>query len=167
MIKRMLVSLLLTLPAVPGLAQDAGQDTEAVEQSAADAAGEIPADLPGILGLIPDADYSTKRDLANALATEGSAAARLAIAAMLDGRLFYRNSDHLVVAADADSDPLTVTAVLDGSKLGAVPAEEYSRIGTNNQLRRALRGALASLDLSSKDSKVRLAVLANRNQGTI
>ena len=160
MIKRMLLSLLLAFPVAQAMAQEASQDavdpaltsTESPELA-------IPANLEEILALLPDADYSTKRDLANALAIEGSKAARTTLAAMLDGRLFYRNSDHLMVAAEADADPLSITAILDGKPLGSVPADEYSRVGTNNQLRRALRGALATLDLASKDAKVRLAAV--------
>ncbi len=78
---------------------------------------------------------------------------------MLDGRLFYRLADKLVVVAASDSDPLVVTDAKTGQGLGQAPASGFDRIATNNGLRKALRGAIAQLQLSSPDAGLRLAAV--------
>jgi len=78
---------------------------------------------------------------------------------MLDGRLFYRLADKLVVVAAKDTDPLAVTDARSGAALGQAPAAEFDRVTTNNGLRKALRGAIAQAQLSSSDAAVRLAAV--------
>ncbi len=149
MIKRLLLFALLGLPAHSALAQQV-TDT---------AAAATPAALPALLAQLPDADFATKRDLATALANEGSPAALDVLTALLEGRLFYRLADKQVVVAVSDSDPLVLSDAQNGRSLGQAPAAEFDRIGTNNGLRKALRGAIAQLQLSSPDARRRLAAV--------
>jgi urea transport system permease protein len=152
MINRLILAVLLGLLALPGLAQQpipAATTVPATTQS-----------LESLLAQLPDADFATKRDLVTALANQGSPAALTALSAMLDGRLFYRLADKLVVVAASDSDPLTLADAKTGQSLGQAPASDFDRIGTNNGLRKALRGAIAQLQLSSADAKLRLAAVA-------
>jgi urea transport system permease protein len=121
------------------------------------AAPTAPPSLPSILAQLPDADFATKRDLVTALGAEASPAARRTLSALLDGLLFYRLADKLVVIAAADADPLVVTEAATGNAAGSAPAAGFDRITTNNQLRKAVRGALAQLQLSSADTAVRMA----------
>ncbi len=103
--------------------------------------------------------FAAKRDIVTALATEGSPAALAALSAMLDGRLFYRLADKLVVVAASDSDPLDITDAKNGQALGQAPAADFDRVATNNGLRKALRAGIAQLQLASPDAAVRLAAV--------
>src|SRR6478609_10989627 len=150
MINRLLLTALFALLALPALAQQPAADTGTATPVAA-------ASLESLLAQLPDADFATKRDLVTALAGEGSSAALSVLSAMLDGRLFYRLADKLVVVAAKDTDPLAVTDARNGAALGQAPAAEFDRVTTNNGLRKALRGAIAQAQLSSTDAAVRLA----------
>src|SRR6478735_1920232 len=153
MINRLLLTLLAVL-ALPALAQQS--PTDASTSTAVPAAG---TSLESLLAQLPDADFATKRDLVTALAGTGSPAALNVLSAMLDGRLFYRLSDKLVVVAQKDADPLTVVDARTGQVLPPAPAAEFDRVTTNNGLRKALRGAIAQAQLSSADAAVRLAAV--------
>ncbi len=131
----------------------------AQEVPAPPAAPAANTSLESLLARLPDANFPTKGEIVPALGANGSPAAREVLAAMLDGRLFYRRSDKLVVVATSDSNPLELTDARNGTELGSAPAAEYERITTNNQLRRVLRTALANLDLASPDRAVRLAAV--------
>jgi urea transport system permease protein len=132
--------------------------------SAQDAAPDSPpapaiqpgATLDSLLAMLPSADYATKGEIVTHLAAEGSPAAHRALAALLDGKLYYRKSDNvLVTVADGNA----ATDVTSGKPLGTISASELTRIGVNNQLRKAARGALAGLDLASPDTAVRLSAV--------
>jgi urea transport system permease protein len=129
----------------------------AQQPPAGPAANAAPPTLDSLLAQLPDADFATKRDLVTALGAEASPAAQRTLSAMLDGRLFYRLADKLVVVAEADADPLVVTEAATGKAAGSASAAGFDRITTNNQLRKAVRGALAQLQLSNADVAVRLA----------
>ncbi len=152
MIKRLLLIALTSLLALETPAQQPTTSADAATPAAA-------ATLDSILAQLPDADFALKRDLVTALAGEGSPGALATLSAMLDGRLFYRLADKLVVVAKSDSDPLDLAAAKDGQALGQAPAADFDRVGTNNGLRKALRGAIAQLQLSSDDAAVRLAAV--------
>jgi urea transport system permease protein len=152
MIKRLLLAVLLGLLALPVLAQQS-PDATAVASTA------TPASLESVLAQLPDADFATKRELVAALATQGGTPALDVLRAMLDGRLFYRLADKAVVVARQDSDPLLISDARNGQSLGQAPAADFDRITTNNGLRKALRGAIAQLQLSSADADVRLAAV--------
>lgn len=115
------------------------------------------ANLESLLALLPDADYETKGAIVEALAAEGSPAARRALAALLDGTLFYRNSDRLLVSTSGDMP--VATGIITGKSIGEVTASDLSRIGVNNLLRKSARGALAGIDLASPDVEVRLVAV--------
>ena len=154
MIYRPLLTVLFALLALPALAQQSPPDA-----NTGTAAPAASATLESMLAQLPDADFATKRDLVTALAGEGSPAALTVLSAMLDGRLFYRLADKLVVVAAKDTDPLAVTDARNGAALGQAPAAEFDRVTTNNGLRKALRGAIAQAQLSSTDAAVRLAAV--------
>jgi urea transport system permease protein len=152
MIKRLLLCTALGLLAIQAPAQQPTTDTATAVPAPA-------ATLDSVFAQLPDADFATKRELVAVMASDGSPAARRTLMAMLDGRLFYRLTDKLVVIADSDSDPLTIAEAGSGKKLGAEPASNFDRITTNNGLRKALRGAIAGLELADPDRNVRLAAV--------
>ncbi|MEO8019206.1 MAG: urea ABC transporter permease subunit UrtB [Pseudomonadota bacterium] len=84
---------------------------------------------------------------------------RAVLAALLDGKLYLRNTDHKVFITDGGEatlaliDPLTLKAAGNGA------ADDYARITTNNSLRKALRSAVAAFALSDPDADVRLGAV--------
>jgi urea transport system permease protein len=82
------------------------------------------------------------------------------LAAMLDGRAFVRTADqHVFIVTSADADPLDLIEPATQKSAGTGKAEGFSKITTNNRLRKTLRGALASFDLGDTDSTVRSAAV--------
>jgi urea transport system permease protein len=117
------------------------------------------ADLPALLAALPTADYATKRDLIKQMVDTHDARVRVVLSALLDGQLYARASDSRVVVAQAqgedDTGPVAITDPLTAER-GSTAADSLNKIGVNNQLRKALRVALAQFDLSSPDEGVRL-----------
>jgi urea transport system permease protein len=78
--------------------------------------------------------------------------------AMLQGRLYARTSDSKVFIVAGD-ETLKLTDPLTGGAAGSAAADELGKVGVNNQLRKALRVALAQFDLSSAEEGVRLGAV--------
>jgi urea transport system permease protein len=116
------------------------------------------ANLESLLLLLPEADYATKGEIVKALSAEGSAGARRALKALLDGTLFYRSSDRLLVSTSGAGKPVA-TGIISGESIGQVATSDLTRVGVNNQLRKDVRGALAGLELASTEVKVRLSAV--------
>ena len=96
--------------------------------------------VQALLDQLPDADYATKRTIVDELVTHHDPKVRALLVAFLEGNLYVRDSDRKIVIAAEE------------------PAG-HTRIGTNNGLRRSLRGAIARFDLSDPDPKARLAAI--------
>jgi urea transport system permease protein len=153
-IKRILSSFLLGLFVAGAPAQEAAPDLPEIPATAV-----VASDLESLLAALPDADLARKQALIAALATEASPAAYRTLSALLDGLLFYRLTDRRLVAAKSEGISLDLTDAISGEELGEAPATGYSRITINNQLRRQLRSALATLELASPDVAVRLTAV--------
>ena len=122
-------------------------------------------DFEHLAAQLPDADYARKRELITKIAATGKSAAKILITALLDGTLQSRDSDHqLFVVADS-GDGYTLTDALTGAPAGHAPADGFTKIGTNNQLRKTLRNAIAQLDLANPDAAVRLAAVTEMLRG--
>ncbi|WP_455207309.1 urea ABC transporter permease subunit UrtB [Kaarinaea lacus] len=78
---------------------------------------------------------------------------------LLDGDLYYRKDDQLVVFADKKNNEYSITDVISGEQLGNTSSSTLKKIITNNQLRKQLRGAIAQLSLGNKDTEVRRAAV--------
>ncbi|RYZ68578.1 MAG: urea ABC transporter permease subunit UrtB [Proteobacteria bacterium] len=135
------------------------QPAPAQQTAPATAGPPTAASLADLLSQLPDADFTAKRDLVSALAAEGSPAALDSLSALLAGRLSYRLADKKVVVTTGEGETLTLTDAATGQALGTAPATDVDAIGTNNGLRRALRGAIAQIQLSSDDVAVRRAAV--------
>jgi urea transport system permease protein len=118
-------------------------------------AGPGEAFATAVAGLAAD-NFPDKAAAVTALSELGHPNGRAVLAALLDGKLYYRNADNKVFVTDGGetdlvlTDPLTLTAAGNGKP------DDYSRITTNNSLRKALRSAVASFALSDADAGVRL-----------
>ena len=110
-----------------------------------------------ILGELRDASYDDKAAIAVRLTDTGHPSVRATLAALLDDRLYYANSDKRVwIVKSSDSDPMTRIDPVTLKEAGTAPADSLTQIGTNNALRRALRITVAHFSLSSPDASVRL-----------
>ncbi len=136
--------LLLLLLALSGMAP-------AHAQSAKD------SNFLSTLGEMREASYSDKAAIAERLSQTGHPSVRAVLTALMDDRLYYRNSDQKVfIVKAADADPLNLIDPVSLKSAGTAPADSMTAIGTNNGLRSVLRTTVAHFSLSSPDSGVRM-----------
>ena len=158
----MLLTLSASGIAYPSFAQDAG--TEAV--SVADAPADAALSFDAALSALPEASYSDKESLLQQIAVSGHPQAGAVIRALLDGRLLT-TADGAIVIAAVDTDAATadtaaaptLSVAATGAAAPAVPADSLKKIGTNNRLRKTLKGLVAQLSLADPDEAVRLAAV--------
>jgi urea transport system permease protein len=84
---------------------------------------------------------------------------RAVLAAMLDGKLYLRAADSKVFITDAGDTALALTDPLTMQAAGTGSPDDYSRITTNNSLRKTLRSAVAGFALADPDADVRLSAV--------
>jgi urea transport system permease protein len=109
------------------------------------------------LNELREASYSDKENIVERLSQSGHPSVRAVLTALLEDRLYFRNSDQKVfIVKTAGEDPLSLIDPLTLKAGGSTPADQLTQIGTNNGLRRVLRMALAHFGLASPDASVRL-----------
>jgi urea transport system permease protein len=109
------------------------------------------------LGELREASYSDKASIAERLGQTGHRRVRPVLTALLEDRLYFRNSDQKIfIVKTSDADPLSLIDPLTLKSAGSAPADSLSKIGTNNGLRSTLRMIVAHYSLSSPDASVRL-----------
>src|SRR2546422_216075 len=125
--------------------------------------GPIHAQSPNDAGFLSalselrEATYSDKASIVERLSQSGHPSVRAVLTALLEDRLYFRNSDQKVfVVKSAEGDPLNLIDPLSLKDAGSAPADNLTKIGTNNSLRRMLRTTVAHFALSSPEVAVRL-----------
>ncbi len=109
------------------------------------------------LGELREATYSEKASIAERLSQTGHRSVRAVLTALLEDRLYYRNSDQKVfIVKLPDADPLSLIDPVTLKDAGNAPADSLTKIGTNNGLRSVLRSTVAHFSLSSPDASARL-----------
>ena len=109
------------------------------------------------LGELREAGYSDKANIVERLAKSNHPAVQASLTALLEDRLYFRNADQKIfIAKTADTDPLVLIDPLSRKDAGSAPADGFTKIGTNNALRRTLKTSLAHYALASSDPAVRL-----------
>ena len=109
------------------------------------------------LGELREATYSEKASIAERLSQTGHRSVRAVLTALLEDRLYYRNSDQKVfIVKLPDADPLSLIDPVTLKEAGNAPADSLTKIGTNNGLRSVLRSTVAHFSLSSPDASARL-----------
>jgi urea transport system permease protein len=109
------------------------------------------------LGELREASYSDKANIAERLSQTGHSSVRAVLTALLESRLYFRNSDQKIfIVKAADADPFNLIDPLSLKDTGTAAADSLTQIGTNNGLRSALRATVAHFSLSSPDVGVRL-----------
>ena len=101
-----------------------------------------------------DRSFKVKSAAVNAIATGGDERAPQVLAALLNGRLFYRKSDRRVVHAERRTDGYRITDALSSEPLGDAGRHDIKKIGINSKLRRQLRAAIAGLALDHAEPAV-------------
>ena len=110
------------------------------------------------LGELREATYADKAAIVERLSQSGHPSVRAVLTALLEDRLYFRNSDQKVfIVKSAEGDPLDLDrSAVTCKDAGSAPADSLTKIGTNNGLRRTLRTTVAHFALSSPDAAVRL-----------
>ncbi|MGQ0528498.1 MAG: urea ABC transporter permease subunit UrtB [Panacagrimonas sp.] len=117
------------------------------------------AELPELLAPLAQASFAEKEQIAQTLAQSGHANAPQILAAFLDGALYARMSDGVIFIASAQDDSLALADPVTLAVAGTEPAEGFSKIGTNNSLRKSLKGLIAQIRLNDPNAEVRLAAV--------
>jgi urea transport system permease protein len=116
-------------------------------------------DFATAIAPLPDASYSDKADIVKHVIEIGAPGTKEFLQAFMDGALYTRSQDKQVFIATEQGDQLALTDPITRQSMGTAGAAEFEKIGTNNGLRKALRGAIAQFDLASPDVGVRLAAV--------
>ena len=123
-------------------------------------AAESDAGFEAALGALTTSNFKEKEQAALALGQVRHANTRAVLAAMLEGNLYYRKEDKHVFIVQPQDEKLALIEPATMKSAGTADSESFSKITTNNQLRKVLKSALASFDLSSPEASVRLAAVA-------
>jgi urea transport system permease protein len=127
------------------------------------ASAQTPDDeFRAMLAELRDAGFADKESIADRLIATGHASARPVLTALLDDRLFVRQTDQQIVIATSTEETLTSYELIDPVTLkasGSMPSDQLTKVGTNNRLRRFLRMTIARFALASPDADVRLGAV--------
>jgi urea transport system permease protein len=109
------------------------------------------------LGELREATYADKESIVERLSKGGHPSVRAVLTALLEDRLYFRNNDQKVfIVKSAEGDPFNLIDPLSLKDAGSASADNLTKIGTNNGLRRVLRTTVAHFALSSPEVAVRL-----------
>jgi urea transport system permease protein len=109
------------------------------------------------LGELREATYADKATIVERLSQGGHRSVRAVLTALMEDRLYFRNNDQKVfIVKSVEGDPLNLIDPVSLKDAGSAPADNLTKIGTNNGLRRTLRTTVAHFALSSPDAAVRL-----------
>ena len=119
-------------------------------------------DLAALLAPLANANFAEKEAVAQKVAASGHPNARETLSAFLDGKLYARASDGVIVIAEpveGADESLALTDPVTQKSSGTEAAEGFAKIGTNNSLRKSLKGLLAQIALQDPDAAVRLGAV--------
>jgi urea transport system permease protein len=111
------------------------------------------------LGNLATTNFKEKERAVAELIVVRHANTRDVLNALLEGNLYYRKADKRVFIGTAQDENLTLRDALTLQAAGTEGAADFSKITTNNQLRRTLKSALAGFELTDPDASVRLAAV--------
>ncbi|MDY8109042.1 urea ABC transporter permease subunit UrtB [Fulvimarina sp. 2208YS6-2-32] len=144
----MFVLAALALPA-PGHAQDRQAPAAAADDTASD-----PAAIIQRFG--GKQSYDETEAVIADLAATGDPAVSLALRALREGDLYWRESDAAVFIAERDGDDYALADPLTGADAGTAPRGEMTKVRVKNSIRNAVTGALGSLTLRSDNPAQRM-----------
>ena len=108
------------------------------------------------------AGKSAKKRMAgvDALAASGHPAAAPMLSAMVDGKLYYRKEDRRLFVVTKRGREFDLFDPISGEQAGSARSTTLKKVKVNNRLRRAIRTALAGLNLTHPDRAKRLDAAA-------
>jgi urea transport system permease protein len=112
------------------------------------------------LAALTSSSFKDKQDAVNAIAATRHPNARAVLAALLEGNLYYRREDKQIFIVQTNDSALSLTDPITMKPAGSGASEDYAKVATNNQLRKALKSVMAGFDLSDPDASVRLAAVS-------
>ena len=115
--------------------------------------------LAAQLPVLATGGFPEKASAVAALAELRHPNTRAILGALLDGRLYARNADNQVFITDGGETRLALTDPVSLKPAGDAALDDFTRITTNNSLRKALRSAVAGFALSDPDPGVRLSAV--------
>ena len=117
----------------------------------------VASDLYDVTQELNAKSYSTKAKVVAKIAGTGDEQAAYILRALLDGDLFARKSDKLIVLAEKQPDgSYTLMAPGTGEALGTAQKNDIKKVKINNRVRNAIKAALGGLDLNHPDPAKRL-----------
>jgi urea transport system permease protein len=126
------------------------------------------------IGELREADFPDKEAIVERLTQGTHSSTRAVLTAFLEDRLYFRNDDQkVVIVKSVENDPANFDLVdpVSLKDAGALPADQATKIGTNNRLRRVLRTTIARYGLGHPDAAVRLdavqGMLRSLDEGTV
>lgn len=135
------------------------ESSEAVPHSnsvGGDAKEKSPFELVQKLGT---ASFKAKADIIDALVNGGHPRVKALLQYFLDGDLYQRKADGVVVIAKSENKSLRLESIDSGETQGPVDKSDLKKITVNNKLRGQLRDAIARLSLFNESVDVRLAAI--------
>lgn len=113
-------------------------------------------DFEELIGDLNGRSYSAKKNAIARLQEVDDPRVLAVFTAMFDGMLYIQKSDDKVVMAKNVSEGLELTDAITQTVIGVVNERTLNKIKINNSVRGALRTAIALIQLSAKDSALRL-----------
>ena len=103
-----------------------------------------------------DANYQEKETIINEIVARESDSALLIIESLKNTDLFYnkKNGD-VVTRKELENGKYQATSIISNNILGEFKKRDLRKIGINNNLRRAINGLVAELQISSSDISLR------------
>jgi len=120
---------------------------------------DAPSEYAESLSQLPAAGYADKADIVRKLAISEQPGAKAVLTALLDGNLYFRSNDSKVFIVAEHDGSYQLTDAITMLAAGSAPTEGFEKIGTNNQLRKAVRNAIAQFNLNSNEVETRLAAV--------
>ncbi|MEZ2330832.1 urea ABC transporter permease subunit UrtB [Mesorhizobium sp. RCC_202] len=122
------------------------------------ASGAAEADLRAIIAKFATVtDFSETGAVVQELTATGDPAVERPLAALADGNLYIRTADSMVFVGKEGDENVQLFDPLSGEAAGEASEDDITKVSVNNTLRRAIRDALGTLTLGSKDPTVRIA----------
>ncbi len=104
-------------------------------------------------------NFKTKGEVVDELAEMRHPNTRAVLNALLEGALYFRKADKHVFVVEKAGEGWALTDAVTMKAAGHGATSEFTKITTNNGLRKQLKGALASFALTDPDPDVRLAAV--------
>jgi urea transport system permease protein len=123
------------------------------------AAAESTDSLAAALSGLATTNFKNKETALVALGQVQHPNTRAVLTAVLGGTLYYRKDDKRVFIVQAQDTALALTDPLTMQAAGTAELGDFTKITTNNQLRKVLKSTLAAFDLANPDAGVRLAAV--------